>query len=64
MTNLASLLSINSSLSSTYNNLVMKLNEQAVGSETYYMVLRELHGLQLAINENDLDIRAARLRGE
>jgi hypothetical protein len=55
-----SLLANNSILSSTHNNLVMKLNEQTVGSESYYMMLRELHGAQLAINENDLDICNAR----
>jgi hypothetical protein len=40
--------------------LCVRLSEQTVGSELYYMTLREIYGLNLAIAQNDEDIRHQR----
>lgn len=41
-------------------SLSFRLSEQTVGSELYYMTLREINGLNKAITQNDEDIRHQR----
>ena len=51
---------IGETLRKELESLSVRLSEQTVGSEVYYMTLREINGLNLAIAQNDEDIRHPR----